>query len=120
MNSEQIARKWIRAFNEHDLDKLLDLYDDDARHYSPRVEKQRPKTRGWLKGKQELRRWWKGSFDRLQGLEYVLKDITSSENKAFIEYVRKVPGQKEEYVMEYLLTRDGSIVESRVLRSWVL
>jgi len=120
MNQDQIARKWIDAFNAHDINKLLDLYNDEAQHYSPRIEKEKPETKGWLKGKQELKKWWQGSFERLVGLKYTLKDLTSSKNKVFIEYIRKVPGQKDEYVMEFLKIENGLIIESRVLRSWII
>jgi len=119
-SADQIARKWIDAFNQHEVNKLLDLYDDNAQHYSPRVEKEKPETGGWLKGKQELRKWWQGSFERLAELRYVLKDLTSNKNKVFIEYTRKVSGEKEEYVMEYLKIENGQIIESRVLRSWII
>jgi len=120
MEAKQIAEKWISAFNEHDINKLLDLYDNDAQHYSPRIEKEKPETRGWIKGKQELRKWWQGSFERLVGLRYILKDLTSNKNKIFIEYIREVTGQKDEYVMEYLSIKNGLIIESRVLRSWII
>ena len=120
MKTKQIARKWTDAFNEHDVDKLLDLYDNDAQHYSPRIEKEKPETSGWIKGKKELRKWWQGNFERLVGLKYILKDLTLSKNKVFIEYIRKVSGQKDEYVMEFLKIERGLIIESRVLRSWII
>ena len=37
-----IVEKWIDAFNEHDVDKLLSLYNPNARHYSSRVETDKP------------------------------------------------------------------------------
>ena len=36
-NNKQIANKWFEAFNEHDLEKLLSLYDNNAQHYSPKL-----------------------------------------------------------------------------------
>jgi hypothetical protein len=33
-----IAYRWFEAFNEHDLDKLLALYHEQAEHYSPKLK----------------------------------------------------------------------------------
>lgn len=40
MNPEElknIATLWFKAFNEHDLENLLELYDDHAEHFSPKL-----------------------------------------------------------------------------------
>lgn len=66
---ELIAKMWIGAFNEHDIDELLALYHTDARHYSPQVEAERSNSDGWLRGKEQLREWWQGKFDEMPGLE---------------------------------------------------
>jgi len=51
-------------------------------------------------------------------LYYELKDLTLSETKVFMEYIRKASGQQDMYVMEYFKIENGLIFESRVLRSW--
>jgi hypothetical protein len=52
---EQIALKWFEAFNEHDLEKLLALYDEKAEHYSPKLKIKQPDTKGLIIGKPALR-----------------------------------------------------------------
>ena len=45
MNPEDlknIARLWFKAFNEHDLENLLKLYDDQAEHFSPKLNIRKP------------------------------------------------------------------------------
>jgi hypothetical protein len=37
-NLQSIAFKWFDAFNNHQLEQLLSLYDDDAEHYSPKLK----------------------------------------------------------------------------------
>jgi ketosteroid isomerase-like protein len=134
-----IADEWIKAFNTKDIEALLKLYHENARHYSPRVEEElQMGTGGWLEGKEQLKLWWQGSFERLPQLSYELKDITfgyslddvfgscksqipkarSRDTKMFIEYLRRVPGESDLFVMEYFRIQDPLIVESRVLRSW--
>lgn len=116
--NEAIAKEWIDAFNQHDLKRLLTLYSKEAAHYSPSLELKKPETKGWVKGNEDLEKWWQGSFNDLPGLNYTLKDLTISKSKVFMEYVRKVSGEKDRYVIEYFKIVEGLIVESRVLRVW--
>lgn len=128
-NLEEIAHRWIAAFNNHNIGELLSLYSDDARHYSPRVEQEDSSTKGWLVGKEQLSRWWQGSFDRLPDLTYELISLAIGpvdqqrgmlQADVFMRYTRKVSGQPRQDVMEYLHVENELIMESRVLRSWVL
>jgi len=112
-----IANKWFEAFNEHDLEKLLSLYDNNAQHYSPKLKIRKPETEGLIKGKDALRDWWKDSFDRLPTLKYIPKQFIASNSKAFMEYVRKVEGEDDLVVGEVLEIKDGLIVASRVYHS---
>ncbi len=66
----RIAEEWFDAFNAHDLEKLLTLYSDDARHYSPKLKLRRPGTNGYIVGKEALRQWWQDAFERLPTLRY--------------------------------------------------
>lgn len=117
---ESIAQQWIDAFNKHEVDTLLSLYDDNARHYSPRVEEERPETEGWLEGKDQLREWWQRNFDELPSLRYKLCDSLKSRDCVVMIYIREVSGQPKKQVFEYLKIKDDLIIESRVLRSWKL
>jgi len=55
-NLQSIAFKWFDAFNSHNLEQLLSLYDDDAEHYSPKLKIHKPETNGLVVGKQALRK----------------------------------------------------------------
>jgi hypothetical protein len=48
--NEMTATRWFAAFNEHDLEKLLALYDDHARHFSPKLKIRQPATNGYIVG----------------------------------------------------------------------
>ncbi|HTA27660.1 MAG TPA: nuclear transport factor 2 family protein [Bacteroidia bacterium] len=112
-----IAHKWFDAFNEHDLEKLLTLYADDAQHYSPKLKLRQPETNGLIKGKKALRTWWKDSFDRLPGLKYVPKQFIADDSHVFMEYIRYVDGEENLTVGEVLEIKNGLIVSSRVYHS---
>ena len=49
--TEKIAHAWFDAFNVHDIDLLLNLYAEDAVHYSPKLKIHQPETNGLIKGK---------------------------------------------------------------------
>jgi len=113
-NNKQIATKWFEAFNEHDLEKLLSLYNDNAQHYSPKLKIRIPETQGLIKGKQALREWWKDAFDRLPSLQYEVVKLTADDEQVFMEYIRHVNGEEDLSVGEVLQIENGLIVFSRV------
>jgi ketosteroid isomerase-like protein len=112
--NKQIALKWFQAFNEHDLEKLLSLYDDNAQHYSPKLKVRQPETRGLIQGKPALRAWWKDAFDRLPTLKYEVVKLTADDEQVFMEYTRYVEGEEPLSVGEVLEIENGRIVASRV------
>ena len=113
-NNKQIATKWFEAFNAHDLEKLLSLYNDNAQHYSPKLKIRMPETQGLIKGKQALREWWQDAFDRLPTLQYEVVKLTADEDQVFMEYIRRVDDEDDLSVGEVLQIDNGLIVFSRV------
>lgn len=114
MLPEAIAEKWFTAFNAHDLEALLSLYDDNARHYSPKLKVRRPETNGLVQGKDALRDWWQDAFDRLPSLHYKVNRVTANGDCVFMEYTRTVDGEENMDVAELLEIENGLIVFSRV------
>ncbi len=116
MNNDllHIARQWLSAFNEHNLEKLLALYAQDAVHYSPKLKLRHPETNGLIKGKENLHAWWKDAFDRLPTLQYKATSLTANSERVFMEYVRLVKGEESMLVAEVLEINDNLIVSSRV------
>ncbi|SHF94195.1 SnoaL-like domain-containing protein [Flavobacterium fluvii] len=109
-----IAHKWFEAFNNHNLDQLLSLYDDDAEHFSPKLKIKKPETNGLVKGKQSLHDWWEKSFEELPSLHYKVTSLTANENRVFMEYTRTVQGESDMLVAEVLEIKEAKIVFSRV------
>jgi ketosteroid isomerase-like protein len=111
---QSIAFKWFDAFNNHNLEQLLSLYDDEAEHFSPKLKIRKPETQGLVKGKQALRDWWQDAFDRLPTLHYKVTSLTANSDRVFMEYVRTVDGDEEMLVAEVLVVKENKIVASRV------
>jgi len=112
--NNSIAATWFEAFNEKDLEKILALYHEEARHYSPKLKMRMPDTNGLVAGKDALRVWWRDSFERLPTLHYIVISLTANDDRVFMEYIRKVAGEPDMQVAEVLEIRNGSIVASRV------
>ncbi|MBB5644666.1 nuclear transport factor 2 family protein [Pedobacter cryoconitis] len=111
---EHIAQQWFAAFNTHNLEELLALYDEQAIHFSPKLKVRKPETEGLIKGKSALREWWKDCFDRLPALRYQPTSFTANEQRVFMEYIRSVTGEPDMLIAEVLEIRDGKINASRV------
>ena len=113
-HNKQIALQWFEAFNAHNLEKLLALYDEAAQHYSPKLKIRQPETKGFLQGKSALRLWWQDAFDRLPSLQYEVQKLTADEAQVFMEYTRHLAGEEDLQVGEVLEIENGKIVYSRV------
>jgi limonene-1,2-epoxide hydrolase len=112
-----IALNWFKAFNEHNLEELLNLYDDNAEHYSPKLKIHQPETNGLIKGKPALRNWWADAFNRLPNLQYEVLKLTADYEQVFMEYIRRTPGEADLKVGEVLVIENGKIIASRVYHS---
>ena len=113
-SNETVALQWFSAFNEHHLENLLALYDDNAEHYSPKLKIRMPETNGFIIGKPALRQWWQDAFSRLPELHYKVENLTANDQRVFMEYTRQVPGEKDLIVAEVLEIKDGKIISSKV------
>ena len=111
---QSIAFRWFDAFNSHQLEQLLSLYDDEARHFSPKLKIRKPETNGLVEGKEALREWWKDAFERLPSLHYKVTSLTANNDRVFMEYVRNVAGEEDMLIAEVLEVKDGKIIASRV------
>lgn len=112
--NEAIAILWFKAFNTHDLEALLALYHDEAKHFSPKLKIRKPETNGLVQGKAALREWWQDAFDRLPTLNYNYTTLTANDTRVFMEYIRKVDGEEDMLVAEVLEISNGLIIASRV------
>jgi predicted SnoaL-like aldol condensation-catalyzing enzyme len=109
-----IAHLWCEAFNAHNLEKLLSLYDEEAEHFSPKLKIRHPETNGLVTGKNALRSWWQDAFDRLPSLQYKVTSLTSNSDRVFMEYIRTVENEADMLVAEVLEIKENRIIASRV------
>lgn len=112
--NHKLALQWFAAFNEHHLENLLSLYDDDAQHFSPKLKIRQPETNGLIKGKPALHNWWQDAFERLPNLHYKILNIVVGDKLVFMKYMRQTPGEPDMQIGEVLEIENGKIIASRV------
>lgn len=117
VSNTRIARQWITAFNEHDLEKLLRLYHEDAVHFSPRLKLKKPASGGFITGKAGLREWWADAFLQLPTLQYELINLIADQKQVLMEYIRKAPADPDMMIAEILEIENGLIIRSRLYLS---
>lgn len=115
MSPSEIAGKWFEAFNRQSIDDLLKLYDEAAEHFSPRLLKNQPATKGLIKGHAAMRDWWQGSFDRMPSLRYKPTQIKEDNDIVYLTYTRSVDGEADQLVNEYLQIKNAKIIFSKVM-----
>jgi ketosteroid isomerase-like protein len=59
---EGFSQAWLDAWNSHDLDRILSLYEDDFKFSSPILKKLMPQTGGYLEGKSAAKAYWSHAF----------------------------------------------------------
>jgi ketosteroid isomerase-like protein len=115
--NKAIVKAWFEAFNSHNLEQLLELYHDQAEHYSPKLKMRQPETNGLSKGKVALRAWWQDAFQRLPSLRYDAQFLIADDQRVFMDYIRHVDGEADLRVGEVLEIENGKIKASRVYHS---
>jgi len=110
----QLAHRWIDAFNSYSLEKLLELYSEDAVHHSPKLQLRQPETGGKIQGREAMRSWWADAFERLPTLRYELVNLIADDKMVLMEYKRTVTGEPDMMVAEILEIEAGLIIRSRV------
>ncbi len=85
-DKNEFAMKWIDSWNSHDLDKILDHYDDDFTITSPMIKVALEIDTGTLNGKDKIRQYWQAALNKVQDLHFELIDVTESIDSIAIYY----------------------------------
>ena len=67
---QQFADDWVRAWNAHDVEAVLEHFHDDVVFTSPVVARVLPDTGGVVRGKDALRHYWTTALALLPDLHF--------------------------------------------------
>lgn len=91
--AHRFAKKWVEAWNAHDLDRILAHYADDFEMASPFIVERMHEPSGRLGGKEAVRRYWAKALAAQPPLRFELEGIFVGVDSIVIAY-RRASGQK--------------------------
>ena len=103
-----LGRKWIAAWNSHDLERVLALYAEDSEMTSDKIPALGFDPSGTLRGKPKLRAYWGKALQLLPNLHFTLIDIYVSPDSLVVFY----QNERGAKICEYLrLNAEGKIIQ---------
>ena len=70
--AERFAKEWIAAWNSHDLERILEHYDEDFEMSSPIIATLVGEPSGKLRGKAAVRDYWAKALQKVPHLRFEL------------------------------------------------
>lgn len=103
-----LAEEWIRRWNARDLERILELYAEDARMSSAGIVRLGLDDGGQLSGKESLRKYWSLALAKVPGLQFRLMDVFESPDSVIVRY----ENERGQTICEYLrVNPQGQIVQ---------
>ncbi len=84
--AEHFASEWIAAWNAHDLSAVLSHYSDDFEMSSPFIVQISGEPSGTLKGKAEVRAYWRTALAKIADLRFELLEVCVGVNSIALYY----------------------------------
>jgi hypothetical protein len=101
----EFSRRWVAAWNAHDVEALLAHFSDDVVFTSPVAAQLLAVSDGVIRGKQALRAYWTEGLRRIPDLRFEVVGVYAGVSSIVINY----RNQKGGLVNEVLLF-DGDLV----------
>jgi len=99
---------WTRAWNDHDVEAVLDHFHDDVVFTSPVAARVIPESGGVVRGKTALRDYWLTALRVLPDLHFEVVDVYRGESLLVINYRNERGGLVNEVLMfDGDLVREG-------------
>jgi ketosteroid isomerase-like protein len=96
------AEAWVRAWNGHDVEAVLDHFRDDVVFTSPVAARLLPDSGGVVRGKAALRGYWTTALAKQPDLHFEMIGVYEGESTLVMNY-RNHRGQ----LVNEVLTFDG-------------
>ena len=98
--ARRFALEWVEAWNSHDLDRILDHYDDEVVLISPVALKLLNNGSGMVEGKTALRNYFQFGLKAYPDLRFELIDVLWGVETIVLFYSNNVRGNKTAEVMQ--------------------
>ncbi len=111
-----LAQRWLAAWNNRDVDAVLALYADEARHTSARV-RALGGEHDTLAGREAIGDYFRRGLERYPGLRVDPISVSTGPRTVVIEYRAHLESRDEPTVEILALDAGGLIAHSRVYRA---
>lgn len=105
----EYATRWIEAWNAHDVDAVLELFQDDVVFTSPLAARVVPESGGVVRGKAALRDYWTTALAERPDLRFELVGLQAGIDSLLICF--RHPGLDAPERVDVLRLRDGLAFE---------
>lgn len=75
--AQEFAEQWIQAWNNHDLDAIMNFYSDSIHHVSPKLMMLFGASSSIIEDKRQLRNYFEAALKRSPQLHFSLQEIFS-------------------------------------------
>jgi SnoaL-like protein len=82
----KFAHEWLDAWNKHDVDLIMDHYDDSIEFCSPVVQKVLGDPKGVVIGIDNLRDYFSRQLNKFSDLHFQLLDVFTSPQSIVLYY----------------------------------
>jgi len=84
--AERFAGDWVAAWNSHDLDRILEHYQEGFEMASPLIVRLAGEPSGKLRGKPAIREYWRRALAAAPQLRFELLDVFVGVDSMVIHY----------------------------------
>ena len=109
------VKRWIEAWNKHDLQTVLSMYSEEIEFSSPKIKAVFPeRTISKIKNRKDLKEYWSKALKKYPKLNFVLKESKFHNNVCLIEYYAVFDGRTRTSVIEKFEMQNGLVIKSSV------
>lgn len=109
LTATAFAQAWIQAWNAHDLDAILDHYDDEVVFTSPFVVSVTGVEDGTLNGKPALREYFSAALARYDDIHFRDLTVHTGLSSVTLHYICHIGGADRGAVETMLLDRHRAV-----------
>jgi len=84
--AEHFAEEWVAAWNSHDLERILEHYQEDFEMASPLIVRLAGERSGKLRGKSAIREYWRRALAAAPQLQFELLNVFAGVDSVVIQY----------------------------------
>ena len=109
------VEKWVKAWNDHDLNAILSSYAEELEFSSPKIRMILGDNRNnTIHSKGELNTYFSAGLERFPNLKFKIIGFTVGDNKVILEYSANLDGISLVNVVEKFEFQNELVIKSGV------